>query len=59
MSEMFYGCKNLSKINLLNFKTDKVVNMSYMFSGCVSLKDISLLNFNTINVTNMQKNVQQ
>ena len=34
MSEMFCGCTNLEKLNLLNLKTDKVTDMSYMFSGC-------------------------
>ena len=37
MSSMFDGCRNLTELNLTNFNTNKVTNMSYMFSGCSSL----------------------
>ena len=53
MSEMFYGCSSLKELNLNNFNTNNVTNMSYMFSGCSSLKELYLNNFNTNNVTNM------
>ena len=31
---MFYGCSSLDELNLSNFNTDNVTNMSSMFSGC-------------------------
>ena len=34
MKRMFYKCSNLISIDLSNFKTDKVNDMSYMFCGC-------------------------
>ena len=49
MSNMFYGCTNLTTIPLLN--TINVTNMSHMFNGCTNLTTIPLLN--TSNVTNM------
>ena len=38
---MFYGCKYLKKINLSNFNTQNVNNMSGMFSLCESLTNIN------------------
>ena len=35
---MFYECQSLTNINLSNFNTQNVINMSYMFSGCNCLK---------------------
>ena len=43
----------LQKINLSNFNTAKVTDMSNMFTQCTSLKEIDLSNFNTQNVENM------
>ena len=54
MSKIFYGCKNLMTLNIENFKTDNVTNMSYMFHKCISLLVIDLNNFNTSNVQNMK-----
>ena len=53
MTGMFFECSSLKEINLSNFNTNNVTNMSYMFSECSSLKDLNLSNFNTTNVTNM------
>ena len=50
---MFYECSSLKKLNLNNFNTNNVTNMSCMFYGCSSLKELNLSNFNTNNVTNM------
>ena len=52
---MFEGCSSLKQINLSNFNTNNVTDMSYMFNGCSSLKQINLSNFNTNNVTNMYR----
>ena len=34
-------------MNLSNFNTYKIINMSHMFSECCSLKEIIISNFNT------------
>ena len=52
MSCMFYNCKMLKNINLLNFDQN-VENMSYMFAFCNSLKNLDLSSFNTQYVTDM------
>ena len=43
------------ELNLSNFNTNNVTDMSYMFSECSSLKELNLNNFNTNNVTNMRE----
>ena len=45
---MFSGCL-LEKLNLSNFDTNNVTDMSGMFSKCLALKKIYLSNFNTDN----------
>ena len=50
---MFCGCSSLKELNLNNFNTNNVTNMSDMFYGCSSLKELNLNNFNTNNVTDM------
>ena len=37
---MFYHCELLTNLNLSNFNTQNVTNMSYIFVGCQSLKKI-------------------
>ena len=56
MSYMFYGCSNLTKINLSSFDTESVNNMSYLFYDCSNLITIepSLLKLkNVINMSSM------
>ena len=53
MSYMFRECSSLKELNLNNFNTNNVTNMSGMFNGCSSLKELNLNNFNTNNVTDM------
>ena len=50
---MFSGCSSLTNINLSNFNTNNVKDMSGMFYGCSSLTNINLSNFNTNNVKYM------
>ena len=50
MERMFYSCKNLQTIPLLN--TSNVTDMSYMFTDCFNLQAIPL--FDTSNVTDMK-----
>jgi len=59
MSYMFYGCKDLIKLDISKFKTDNVTNMSYMFYFCKSLSYLDLHNFNTTKVTNMKNMFDQ
>ena len=53
MSYILRGCSSLTNINLSNFNTNNVTNMSDMFCGCSSLTNINLSNFNTNKVTDM------
>ena len=48
---MFYGCENLKILDIFNFDTRNVIDMSYMFNNCKNLTNINLSNFNTQNVT--------
>ena len=50
---MFAGCSGLTSLNLSNFNTSNVQDMSSMFSVCIGLTSLDLSNFNTSNVTNM------
>ena len=50
---MFQDCSSLQELDLSNFNTNKVLDMSYMFKGCSSLKELDLSNFNTNKVFHM------
>ena len=50
---LFGECGLLSNINLSNFNTQNVNNMSCMFGKCTSLNNINFDNINTQNVINM------
>ena len=50
---MFAYCSSLESIDVSNFDTSNVTNMSYMFMECPNLKSIDVSNFDTSNVTNM------
>ena len=50
---MFEGCSALESLNLTNFNTENVTDMSWMFYGCSALKSLDLTNFNTAKVTYM------
>jgi len=52
-SYMFYNCTSLTSLNLSNFDTDNVKDMTGMFYKCSSLSSLNLSNFNTDNVNNM------
>ena len=53
MNSMFRNIFNLTTINLSNFDTSKVTNMSYMFFSLPMVRELDLTNFDTRNVTNM------
>ena len=50
---MFYGLTNIIEIDLSNFDTSKVKNMSSMFCECSSLEKIYFGNINTSSVKDM------
>ena len=53
MEYMFYGCLNLTSLDLSNFITSKVKDMAYMFADCKSLNALDLSNFNVSKVLTM------
>ena len=53
MGYMFYGCSNLTKLDLKNFNTENVTNMECMFNACKELTELDLKNFNTEKVKDM------
>ena len=52
-NHMFKECNLLTNLDLSNFNTKNINNMSYMFCGCNSLTSLNLSNFNTQDVTDM------
>ena len=55
MGGMFYRCSSLKSIDISNFNTNNVTDMSLMFNECTSIKEVNLSNFNVTNVTNMYR----
>ena len=53
MSDMFFCCSSLIKIEFISIDTSKVNNMSYMFYSCSSLEYLDLSCFDTSNVEDM------
>ena len=43
---MFDGDSSLKEINLSNFNTQNIIDMSYLFNDCSSLTNIDISNFN-------------
>ena len=58
MNNMFYGCSQLTSLDVSRFKTANVTDMSGMFSGCDNLSSLDLRNFDTSNVTDMNNMFQ-
>ena len=52
-TNLFAGCSALTSLDLRNFNTSNVIDMSNMFNGCTSLTSLDLSDFNTNNVTGM------
>ena len=50
MHDMFNNCVNLLSLDLSNFDTNNVVEMSGMFAQCHSLKSLDISNFDTSKV---------
>ena len=51
---MFFGCENITHIDLSSFDSSNVINMECMFFSCNKVKNIDLSNLDTKNVTNME-----
>jgi surface protein len=57
MYGMFQNCDYLGveqKLDVSNFDTGNVTDMSYMFAGCSRLQELNVSNFDTHNVTSME-----
>ena len=50
---MFNSCNNLTTLDVSDFNTSKVTNMSSMFQNCFKLTLLDVSNFVTVNVTDM------
>ena len=53
-NHIFYNCSSLINLDLSNFDTKDVMNMSYMFYMCYNLTKVNLSNINTQKVNNMK-----
>ena len=53
MQGTFQNLFSISSLELSNFDTSKVTDMSYMFKDCGNLRELNLLKFDTNNVKNM------
>ena len=53
VNHLFYGCKNLTNLNLSDFNSSKIINATRMFYNCSSLIGIDLSSFETENVNDL------
>ena len=53
MSWMFESCKSLASLNLSQWETANVTDMTYMFDYCSSMTSLNASNWNVSKVTNM------
>ena len=56
MNSMFYNCVRLTSLDLKNFNTINVINMSYLFYNCKSLMYLDISKF-YYNITNGYNNM--
>ena len=54
VSDLFFGCKSLTSIDVSNWDTSNVTDMRSMFNSCSSLTSLDVSNFDTSNVTDMR-----
>lgn len=59
MNMMFYGCENLTTLDLSKFDTSKVTEMSSMFDNCSRVANLDVTGFDTSMVTNMSSMFSQ
>lgn len=53
MAGMFFGCINLTSLNLSSFDTSSVTTMEEMFNDCESLQTLNISGFDTSSVDHM------
>ena len=53
LNDIFYYCPSLSSLDVSDWNTSNVVDMSSMFEGCFSLTTLDVSNWDTSNVTTM------
>ena len=53
MSNMFYGCRQLTQIDVSDWDTSKVTNMHAMFVACSQLTQLNVSNWDTSSVQYM------
>ncbi|MCT6888982.1 MAG: MucBP domain-containing protein [Lactobacillus sp.] len=53
MSFMFFGCQNLSSLDLSNFNTTKATSMAEIFWNCKKLTNLNVSSFDTSKVNDM------
>ena len=51
---MFYGCNNLTNVDVSGFDTSQVTDIRGMFYGCSSLTSLDVSSFDTSQVTDME-----
>ena len=54
-SRLFYGCENMTNVDLSGFDTSNVTNMDEMFAFCDSLTNLDVSGFDTSNVADMSR----
>ena len=52
MKNMFSRCSSLKELDISNFNTKNVIDMSGMFFQCSSLEDLNICYFNMDDLTN-------
>ena len=50
---MFFDCPHITKLDVSNLNTSKVIYMNFMFDNCSKLTELDLSGFVTSKVTNM------
>ena len=50
MRNMFYNCSSLTQLDLYNFNTNNVIDVSNMFYSCTSLISLNIASFNLLGV---------
>ena len=53
MHALFQWCSDLKDLNVENWNTENVTDMSFMFSSCESIEKLDIISFNTRNVSNI------
>ena len=51
---MFSNCENLTSLDVSNFNTQNVTDMSAMFNECSNLTSLDVSKFDTKNITDMR-----